>query len=37
MQNYVYYTNKVVGKLGIAPGIDALREAAKNEDQAPKI
>jgi tRNA (cytidine32/uridine32-2'-O)-methyltransferase len=36
MQNYVYYTNKVVGKLGIAPGIDALREAAKAEDQTPK-
>ncbi|RZA07003.1 MAG: tRNA (cytosine(32)/uridine(32)-2'-O)-methyltransferase TrmJ, partial [Moraxellaceae bacterium] len=35
MQNYVYYTNKVVGKLGIAPGIDALREAAKAEDQNP--
>jgi tRNA (cytidine32/uridine32-2'-O)-methyltransferase len=36
MQNYVYYTNKVVGKLGVAPGIDALREAAKAEDEVPK-
>ncbi|MFO1388806.1 tRNA (cytosine(32)/uridine(32)-2'-O)-methyltransferase TrmJ [Cellvibrio sp.] len=33
MQNYVYYTNKVVGKLGISSGIDALREAAKAEDK----
>ena len=36
MQNYVYYTGKVVGKLGIESGIDALREAAKAEDQTPK-
>ncbi len=36
MQNYVYYTNKVVGKLGIEPGIDALREAAKCEGEEPK-
>jgi tRNA (cytidine32/uridine32-2'-O)-methyltransferase len=36
MQNYVYYTDKVVGKLGIAPGIDALREAAKAEDNPPR-
>lgn len=36
MQNYVFYTNKVVGKLGIEPGIDALREAAKAEDQVSK-
>lgn len=33
MQNYVYYTNKVVGRLGISSGIDALREAAKAEDK----
>jgi tRNA (cytidine32/uridine32-2'-O)-methyltransferase len=32
MQNYVYYTNKVVGSIGIEPGIDALREAAKGVD-----
>jgi tRNA (cytidine32/uridine32-2'-O)-methyltransferase len=32
MQNYVFYTNKVVGKHGIAPGIDALREASKTDD-----
>ena len=36
MQNYVYYTNKVVGSIGVAPGIDALREAAKAQDQDPK-
>jgi tRNA (cytidine32/uridine32-2'-O)-methyltransferase len=32
MQNYVYYTNKVVGSIGVEPGIDALREAAKSVD-----
>jgi len=36
MQNYVFYTNKVVSRLGVAPDIDALREAAKQADQAPK-
>ncbi|HWV16920.1 MAG TPA: tRNA (cytosine(32)/uridine(32)-2'-O)-methyltransferase TrmJ [Cellvibrio sp.] len=29
IQNYVFYSNKVLGKQGIAPGVDALREAAK--------
>jgi tRNA (cytidine32/uridine32-2'-O)-methyltransferase len=29
MQNYVYYTNKVVASQGIAPGIESLRLAAK--------
>jgi tRNA (cytidine32/uridine32-2'-O)-methyltransferase len=29
MQNYVYYSNKVVAKHGIGPGVEALREAAK--------
>lgn len=29
MQNYVFYSNKVVAKHGIAPGVDALREASK--------
>lgn len=33
MQNYVYYTNKVVGSIGVEPGIDALRVAAKKIDE----
>ena len=38
IQNYVFYSNKVLGPQGIAPGVDALREAAKaldGEVQAP--
>lgn len=32
MQNYVFYSNKVVEKHGVAPGLDALRQAAKDAD-----
>lgn len=32
MQNYVYYTGKVVSKLNLKADIDSLREAAKNSD-----
>jgi len=36
MQNYVYYTNKVVGAQGIEPGIEALRQAAKAIESSEK-
>jgi tRNA (cytidine32/uridine32-2'-O)-methyltransferase len=31
MQNYVFYTGKVVAKLGLKADVDSLREAAKGE------
>lgn len=34
IQNYVFYSHKVLGRQGIAPGVDALREAAKAIDKA---
>lgn len=34
IQNYVFYSNKVLGQQGIAPGVDALREAAKAIENA---
>jgi tRNA (cytidine32/uridine32-2'-O)-methyltransferase len=30
MQNYIFYTGKVVTRLGIKGDMDSLREAAKN-------
>lgn len=33
IQNYVFYSHKVLGRQGIAPGVDALREAAKALDK----
>lgn len=35
MQNYVYYTGKVVGQQGLAADIESLRAAAKALDVAP--
>ena len=35
MQNYVYYTGKVVGQQGLAADIESLRAAAKSLDVAP--
>lgn len=37
IQNYVFYSNKVLGPQGIAPGVDALREAAKLADKSIEI
>lgn len=37
MQNYVFYTGKVVAKLGLKPDVDSLREAAKANDSAEKV
>ena len=34
MQNYVYYTGKVVARLGLKADVDSLREAAKDEKSA---
>jgi tRNA (cytidine32/uridine32-2'-O)-methyltransferase len=36
MQNYVFYSNKVTPSLGLEPGVEALREAAKALDTAAK-
>lgn len=36
MQNYVFYSNKVVSRLGVGSGVDALREAANAQKSEEK-